>query len=214
MKKIMAIGMMCCLVLSAQSSEFLNPLPNDFKSKENGGVKDAIDAYSDGVGVVVGDNKVNNTAMNMLVFKYGQTAKENGVTVKEQVLYSESATPSDIALASALPELQVPQNMAPVVNISGYKVGISSCNYEESSLNVGESKKCDVATFFGGISLSIVGTIDRNFTVTATSGSNTATYTFKVTQIKEDGTMCAEESILLSHTKGSATTQTIELPCR
>lgn len=87
--------------LSADS----HPLPNAFKAIDNGGVKHAIDAYSDGVGAVVVNNlmTVDNSAMNTLVYKYGSTAKSTNTKIMDEVIYGSGSTnPKDKALASKL----------------------------------------------------------------------------------------------------------------
>lgn len=99
MKKIIlltiAMAMLSGSVFADSGKIFrMNPLSSAFKAKDNGGTLDAIDAYQDGVGVVViGDNTtvINNGAMNTLVFKYGEAAKKTGVLLTDQVLLSDSA---------------------------------------------------------------------------------------------------------------------------
>lgn len=78
----------------------VNPLSPSFKALDNGGSLDAIDAYQDGVGVVItGDNTIviNNSPMNTLVFKYGEAAKENGVPLVEQVQVDGTLTDKELA---------------------------------------------------------------------------------------------------------------------
>jgi len=95
MKKIIlstiAIAMLSSSVFAENGKIFkINPLSSAFKAKDNGGNLDAIDAYQDGVGVlVIGDNTtvINNGAMNTLVFKYGEAAKKTGVNLADQVLF-------------------------------------------------------------------------------------------------------------------------------
>lgn len=59
-------------------------------TKDHGGTLDPADAYSDGTGVYVAENisvasKIDNTAYNQLVVKYGEAAKKNGKTLEAQV---------------------------------------------------------------------------------------------------------------------------------
>lgn len=61
-----------------------SPIDKKFLSIENGGEKNAIDAYSDGIGMYVfsPNNKINNSAMNRHVFAHGEEAKKEGKTLK------------------------------------------------------------------------------------------------------------------------------------
>lgn len=81
------------VVFSAFLFGFFNPLPTASKSIENGGPLSSIDAYQDGVGAMVVEKGrgVDNSAMNALVFKYGNVAKSNSLTVGEQVILSGTA---------------------------------------------------------------------------------------------------------------------------
>jgi surface protein len=95
MKKLISLslfGLLFYLNLSANQELALGklkkiPLDNKFLSNENGGDKSAIDAYSDGIGIyTVGLEDQKFSAMNELVFKYGEEAKKSGETLKEHVL--------------------------------------------------------------------------------------------------------------------------------
>jgi hypothetical protein len=85
---------------------FINPLPASFRSIDNGGTKQAIDAYKDGIGAELIDKQgiaTDNSAMNTLVLKYGEAAKANNVTIVDQVVYGNSnPTSADLALAGRL----------------------------------------------------------------------------------------------------------------
>jgi hypothetical protein len=85
---------------------FTNPLPASVKATDNGGVKQAIDAYKDGIGAELVEKPgvaVDNSAMNILTIKYGEAAKVNNVTVVNQVVYGNSnPTSADLALAGRL----------------------------------------------------------------------------------------------------------------
>lgn len=72
---------------------YVNPLPLSSRSTESGGTLSAIDAYQDGVGAMVVETGrgIDNAAMNTLVFKYGNEAKNNTLTVGDQVLLSGTA---------------------------------------------------------------------------------------------------------------------------
>lgn len=114
MKKFITVSMFALSLISAASAapilndgkEVLSkhPLGVEYRSKEYGGTKDAIDAYSDGVGVYVGganpNKSVNQAPMNKLVAKYGESAKAKGVTVAEEVAYGGVATEADKVLLS------------------------------------------------------------------------------------------------------------------
>lgn len=93
--------------LLSASQSFTNPLGSNFKSTDNGGTLPAIDAYKDGVGVIVLDNlgtgtQVDNSAMNTLVYKYGEEAKIEGVSVVNKVLSTPTAPAGDIVLANTM----------------------------------------------------------------------------------------------------------------
>jgi hypothetical protein len=68
-----------------------HPLPITSLSVESGGSLSAIDAYSDGVGVLLGESpssvvQVDNSALNTLVHKYGQAAKAVDAPLKSYIL--------------------------------------------------------------------------------------------------------------------------------
>ena len=112
MRKFITVSMFALSLTSAAlAAPILNggkevlskhPLGVEYRSKEYGGTKDAIDAYSDGVGVFVGGSNpnkiVNQAPMNELVAKYGDSAKAKGITVAEEVTYGGTATEADKAL--------------------------------------------------------------------------------------------------------------------
>ena len=56
------------------------PIPSENRAVSNGGTKPDIDAYQDGVGVVIGEfgteESIDNSGMNSLVYKYGEKAKD------------------------------------------------------------------------------------------------------------------------------------------
>jgi surface protein len=106
MKKLLSlslIGIFFSINLSANEGLSLGklkkiPLNLDFLSTENGGNKSAIDAYSDGIGIyTVGLEDKKFSAMNELVFKYGEEAKKNGETLKEHVLDKGNNKEQEIA---------------------------------------------------------------------------------------------------------------------
>ncbi len=120
MKKNLTISTVCALALfsSAYGAEPVSVANNTYvemastlllpadRSIDTGGNLSAIQAYSDGIGAVVTSDPsapVDNTAMNNLVFKFGEAAQANSITVAEQVLYnSPSASASDIASATQI----------------------------------------------------------------------------------------------------------------
>jgi hypothetical protein len=94
--KIFLINILVASILSADT--FINPLPSSSKAIDNGGVKQAIDAYKDGIGVEIIDKPgvaTDNSPMNTLTFKYGET-------IVNQVLATPSATSSDLNLVNLL----------------------------------------------------------------------------------------------------------------
>ena len=87
------------------------PLQKGIRSIEHGGTLSAIEAYSDGIGVIVEgnnlneDNKIDNSAFNNTVFKYGTEAKLNNLTIGEQVslgFNNQAPTIKEIKLAIIL----------------------------------------------------------------------------------------------------------------
>jgi hypothetical protein len=98
---------------------FTNPLPTSVKATDNGGVKQAIDAYKDGVGVLLVDKpgiETDNTAMNILVYKYGEEAKINNVLLSDNVLLSSTSSLIDKNLANAIKN----NNISNIVDTSTY----------------------------------------------------------------------------------------------
>lgn len=112
MKKFIIVSTLALSLISAANAapilkdgnEILSkhPINIENRSKEYGGTKDAVDAYSDGVGVYVGavkpDNRINQSPMAELVEKYGESAKAKGITVAEEVAFGSVATEADKAL--------------------------------------------------------------------------------------------------------------------
>lgn len=122
MKKLLTLSLMA---ISLIANEYVplklkgevvmekHPLPVTSLSHESGGSLPAIDAYSDGVGVLLIDGltggvQTDNSGLNTLVYKYGEIAKEYGKndenrpgTLKDYVLTNVS-DPVDIAIAEKL----------------------------------------------------------------------------------------------------------------
>ena len=104
MKKqlFLSLALYSCLF----ADTFINPLPNSVKSIDNGGTKSAIDVYKDGIGAELMDKPgvaTDNSAMNTLVYKYGEEAKTNNVTIVDQVINGNSnPTAADVVLAGRL----------------------------------------------------------------------------------------------------------------
>ena len=96
------------LYMSGKRVMDVNPLHASVLSVENGGTLTAIDAYQDGVGLVIvsisisGKISVSNEPMNILVTKYGQTAKDNGVQLPDYVLSNPAATDKDVIFANLI----------------------------------------------------------------------------------------------------------------
>jgi hypothetical protein len=79
-------------------AEKINPLGSNFKSLDNGGIKHAIDAYKDGIGAILVDKPgeiTNNSAVNNLVFKYGEDAKLNNLTLANDILNASNVAVED-----------------------------------------------------------------------------------------------------------------------
>jgi hypothetical protein len=97
MKKILLSSIILSGLLFANQLSYL-PLDKKFLSEENGGDKPAIESYSDGIGLyTVGKFQIDNSAMNELVFKYGEEAKKSGETLKEHVLDKGNNKEKDLA---------------------------------------------------------------------------------------------------------------------
>lgn len=65
------------------------PINNDLLSVENGGIREAVDSYSDGIGMIVVSRsmiQINNSSMNSNVFEVGERAKKEGLTLKEMLV--------------------------------------------------------------------------------------------------------------------------------
>lgn len=87
-----------------------SPMMPTSMSTDNGGTKLAIDAYSDGAGILMinqaADTKFDNSSMNKLVFKYGDAAKSSNTTIKNQVnVLSPGATALEKAAATTSLEI-------------------------------------------------------------------------------------------------------------
>lgn len=86
--KLIGLSLILSAFLSADTFIPSGVLSSEFKATDNGGTLNAIDAYKDGIGALVINNpgfSINNSAMNNLVFKYGETAKINNLTIFDQV---------------------------------------------------------------------------------------------------------------------------------
>ena len=83
-------------------------------STDHGGDLSPIDAYQDGNGVYIAgnigvDSKINNSAYNDLVLKYGKAAKLSGLSITKQVLIGNNGnipTAKDIRLANLIKNTQ------------------------------------------------------------------------------------------------------------
>ena len=89
MKKILLlIIMISSMLFSAIRSQI--PLPASQLSTDNNGLKNAIEAYRDGVGIYTvkaqNGEDLDNKEMNSLVFKYGEVAGDSNISLKEYVL--------------------------------------------------------------------------------------------------------------------------------
>lgn len=107
MKNSISIFLSIMITNLTAAQLFINPLPIPFKSIDNGGSLHSIDAYKDGVGAIILDNlnagiHIDNSAMNTLVYKYGERAKTNNVSVLNEVIYGTTATAADKLIASGI----------------------------------------------------------------------------------------------------------------
>lgn len=99
MNKIVPLSFLLSSILSAG---YVNPLGTTFMSIDHGGTLPSIDAFKDGIGaLVIGDSELNTIIYNDLVFKYGDVAKANNVSMVEEVL-NGSGTPEDKLLVGTL----------------------------------------------------------------------------------------------------------------
>jgi hypothetical protein len=98
-------------IINGVETNIEHPLQLSERSVENGGNLSAIDAYEDGVGVFMIDSpavdstKIDNSAFNELVYKYGEVAKLAGISISDQVLSgvnNPEPTEEDIRLANII----------------------------------------------------------------------------------------------------------------
>ena len=114
MKKIIVLSLIVSGLLAVDFPLKMNgkivmdkhPLPITSLSQESGGSLSAIDAYQDGIGVLLGSApssviQLDNSALNILVHKYGEAAKAVDAPLKSYVLTTVSDT-EDIRLANLL----------------------------------------------------------------------------------------------------------------
>jgi hypothetical protein len=109
-KNAIKLSLLLSTILSAGGEVFINPLALSDRAIDNGGTtgKSAIRAYQDGVGAILLDPlsgviPTDNTPMNTLVFKYGESADVTNSTIANEVL-SNTDNPSaiDINIANKL----------------------------------------------------------------------------------------------------------------
>jgi hypothetical protein len=98
---------LCSILLGEQRSmkvsEAIQLMLPQYRSVDNGGSLPAIDAYRDGIGIMVDGYILDNSAMNTLVFKYGTSAKTSGLNIADEVLkVGGTPTALDITLANKL----------------------------------------------------------------------------------------------------------------
>jgi len=76
--------------VQTEDTNYFNPLNRKVKAIEFGGDKDIASAYQDGIGVYVAgaaeETKIDNKEYNKLALKYGEKAKEAGVTLDKYLL--------------------------------------------------------------------------------------------------------------------------------
>jgi hypothetical protein len=108
MKKIIGISLITATILSA-GSVFINPLSVHDRAIDNGGATmSALQSYQDGVGAALVDPisgvlPTDNTAMNTLVFTYGNAAELSNSSIASQVLNNTVNPPAlDVKLANSL----------------------------------------------------------------------------------------------------------------
>lgn len=91
MKKIILTSLLCVglanslFAVEGKVKLSKSPIDTNFLSVENGGSKSAIDAYSDGIGMMITSSKLklDNSKMNNSVFTDGLLAKNEVVSLKE-----------------------------------------------------------------------------------------------------------------------------------
>lgn len=101
-KQLILLNFISSMLLA---DSFINPLPSSVRSIDNGGIKQAIDAYKDGIGVELMDKPgvvTDNAAMNTLVYKYGEAAKISNKTILNEVSGTSGISSYDLNLASKL----------------------------------------------------------------------------------------------------------------
>jgi hypothetical protein len=94
-----------------------HPLLINYRSIEQGGSNYAIDMYKDGIGVFVANSpnseKINNSAMNNLVFKYGEKAKTLGTTLVDYIIVPENTAAEDKEKVKELTQNQSEDRILP-----------------------------------------------------------------------------------------------------
>lgn len=114
LKKIMILSIISNYCLA---SLFINPLGMSFRSVDTGGTLKTIDAYKDGIGVIiVGDNQF--AGYNDFILKYGDVAKTNNSAVLDYVINSGS-NPVEKELALTLKNVLTPI-VAPIIVLPSF----------------------------------------------------------------------------------------------
>lgn len=100
--KIIFLSLISVSLLLSTEIKTSIPLSMESLSVENSGTKTAIDAYQDGVGIYtvesIGAEKIDNSNMNNLVFKYGNQAKELNVSLKDYIQTNGNSFEKESAL--------------------------------------------------------------------------------------------------------------------
>lgn len=97
MKKVTLLSI---VTTSLMFGAIINPLPSNNKAKENGGSLHGIDAYTDGIGAVVIENKEvameeeykKNLILKDFIFKYGEAAKKSNSSIPDYVISSNTTS--------------------------------------------------------------------------------------------------------------------------
>lgn len=122
MKKVMIFGVLSLMLSSSLYADnnfiklTIKPIADKFLSVENGGATNSIDAYSDGIGMIVSSAddkiKIDNSLMNSSVFLKGQKAKNQEMSLSD---YLENES---VGSSSKLQVILTNQNINPVIGTS------------------------------------------------------------------------------------------------
>jgi hypothetical protein len=197
MKKILYISLITVLYLNLYANEkFKIPINNKFLSIENGGDKEAIDAYSDGIGLYVTGEDKSYKAMNELVFKHGEEAKKAGETLKDYVI--SNGSDSEKQLASFLGDSSSEPSSEP-----SFIIG-DSCDDNDS--NTTNDRYIDTNGTCHGNYIPVISSLSgwdsldsgttKSFSINASDAAGeTLSYTYYVINVSTDNAIVSEQNI-------------------